>query len=73
MGALLNAILGIGSLLFSVFSYLIFMIESTLQMVVTALTVIQGLPSFIFFLPAAGLALIASAFGIHILRTFFGR
>lgn len=73
MGALLNAILGIGSFIGSIFAYIMYMIEGTVQMVTTAFAVIEGLPAYMVFLPAGCIAILGSAFGIHILRTIFGR
>lgn len=73
MGALLNAILGIGTFIGSIFAYLMYMIEGTVQMVTTAFAVIEGLPAYMVFLPAGSIAILGSAFGIHILRTIFGR
>lgn len=73
MGALLNAILAIGTFIGSVFAYLMYMIEGTTQMISTAFAVIEGLPSYMIFLPAGSIAILGSAFGIHIIRTLFGR
>lgn len=73
MGALLNAILAIGTFIGTIFSYFMYMIDGTLQMVSTAFAVIEGIPAYFVFLPAGCIAILGSAFGIHILRTIFGR
>ena len=73
MGALLNAILGIGSFIGSIFSFFMFIIEGSVQWVSTAFSVIEGLPSYFVFLPAGPLMILLGALGIHIVRTILGR
>lgn len=73
MAALLQAIINLGALIGSIIAYLMYMIEGSLQMIKTAFYVIEGLPSFMIFLPAGCIAILGSAFGIHIIRTLFGR
>lgn len=73
MAALLQAIINLGALIGSIVSYLLYMIDGSLQMIKTAFNVIQGLPSYMIFLPAGCIAILGSAFGIHIIRTLLGR
>lgn len=73
MAALLQGIIAIGTFIGALFSYLMYMIQGTTQMVTTAFSVIQALPAYMVFLPAGCIAILGSAFGIHILRTIFGR
>ena len=73
MAALLQAIINLGALIGSIIAYLMYMIEGSLQMIKTAFYVIEGLSSFMIFLPAGCIAILGSAFGIHIIRTLFGR
>lgn len=73
MAALLQAIINLGALIGSIIGYLMYMIDGSLQMIKTAFNVIQGLPSYMIFLPAGCIAILGSAFGIHIIRTLFGR
>lgn len=73
MGALLGAILGIGTFIGAIFAYLMASIESLVQMVSTAFSVIQALPVYMVFLPAGASGILFGALGIHILRTIYGR
>lgn len=73
MAALLQAIIDLGALIGSIVGYLMYMIEGSLQMIKTAFYVIEGLPSYMIFIPAGAIAILGSAFGIHIIRTLFGR
>ena len=73
MAALLQAIIDLGALIGTIIGYFMYMIEGSLQMIKTAFYVIEGLPSFMIFLPAGCIAILGSAFGIHIIRTIFGR
>lgn len=73
MGAVFSALQSICSLIGVFFTYFMFMIEGTWQMVSTAFSVLKGLPAYMVFLPAGCIGIISGAVGIHILRTIFGR
>lgn len=73
MSAILDAILMIGNFFSAIFDYFMYSITGLIQIVDTAFTVIKGIPHYMVFLPAGGVALITSAIGIILARTMFGR
>lgn len=73
MAALLNAILAVGSFIGSIVTFLIFIVEGSVQWVSTAFDVIEGLPSYFVFLSAGPLLILMGALGIHVVRTILGR
>lgn len=73
MAPIFDVLSGIVGFITAFFSWCIYAIDGTVQIIDTAFTVIQCLPHYFLFIPAGGIAILGSAFGIHILRTLFGR